>query len=51
MTNDQVSKLFEQWNEALINKDLTAITELYADDATLLPTNLLLETFIFNKIA
>jgi uncharacterized protein (TIGR02246 family) len=38
MTNNQVTKLFEQWNEALINKDLTAITELYAVDATLLPT-------------
>jgi uncharacterized protein (TIGR02246 family) len=38
MIKKQVLRLFEQWNAALATGDPDAVTELYAEDAILLPT-------------
>lgn len=38
MQKAQILKLFERWNAALATGDPDAVTELYADDAILLPT-------------
>jgi len=36
--NQDVTALFSQWNEALQTGDAKAVTALYAENATLLPT-------------
>jgi uncharacterized protein (TIGR02246 family) len=38
MTNQDVTALFDQWNNALSTGDPKKVTSLYASNATLLPT-------------
>ena len=38
MATNDIKSLFDRWNDALQTRDPDAVTGLYSDDATLLPT-------------